>query len=261
MSLQSKFYDPLNQWANVYAGSSEFENIFGPGGFGLPLGQELFHFIGDQFGPRTQVPPVAIPLAPPTPIGEDTIGDSWDEPVPEGFYWCTIRGERRLCQISPEEGWDSVSPPVLDELGPPGSYGVVPEEYRVERRPIEVGKAEETVIDPTDETPVDDEGDEEMPIDWGDLIGDIAGDWLNPSPVYNPPGYGGPVVTPLPGPRVVNPPGFTTGGSMAVYNRCKPRRRRRRLLTEGDFNDLMRIATLPNNTNVRTALAKAVGRR
>lgn len=39
------------------------------------------------------------------------------------------------------------------------------------------------------------------------------------------------------------------------------RRRRRRLLTESDFNDLMRIATLPNNANVRTALAKSIGRR
>lgn len=42
---------------------------------------------------------------------------------------------------------------------------------------------------------------------------------------------------------------------------CRKRRRRRRLLTEGDFNDLMRIATLPNKQNVTVALAKAVGRR
>lgn len=41
---------------------------------------------------------------------------------------------------------------------------------------------------------------------------------------------------------------------------CK-RRRRRRLLTESDFNDLMRIATLPNKQNVTVALAKAIGRR
>ena len=50
-------------------------------------------------------------------------------------------------------------------------------------------------------------------------------------------------------------PGYDTEG------RCRRRRRRRALLTEGDFNSLMRIATLPNNANVRTALAKAVGRR
>jgi len=38
------------------------------------------------------------------------------------------------------------------------------------------------------------------------------------------------------------------------------RRRRRRLLTDGDFNDLMRISTLPNKDIVKIALAKAVGR-
>jgi len=42
---------------------------------------------------------------------------------------------------------------------------------------------------------------------------------------------------------------------------CHRRRRRRRLLTESDFNDLMRIATLPNKQNVAVALAKAIGRR
>lgn len=42
---------------------------------------------------------------------------------------------------------------------------------------------------------------------------------------------------------------------------CRRRRRRRRLLTESDFNDLMRISTLPNKENVRITLAKAIGRR
>ena len=40
----------------------------------------------------------------------------------------------------------------------------------------------------------------------------------------------------------------------------KRRRRRKRLLTESDFNDLMRISTLPNKENVKVALAKAIGR-
>ncbi len=52
------------------------------------------------------------------------------------------------------------------------------------------------------------------------------------------------------------------GGDNGIPVRFKKcRRRRRRLLTEGDFNDLMRIATLPNKQNVAVALAKAVGRR
>jgi len=66
--------------------------------------------------------------------------------------------------------------------------------------------------------------------------------------VGGPPGYGGMVNAPV----QINP---RTGRPV-----CK-RRRRRRLLTESDFNDLMRIATLPNKQNVTVALAKAVGRR
>lgn len=40
---------------------------------------------------------------------------------------------------------------------------------------------------------------------------------------------------------------------------CK-RRRRRKLLTESDFNVLLRVATLPNKENVRIVLGKAIGR-
>ncbi len=40
----------------------------------------------------------------------------------------------------------------------------------------------------------------------------------------------------------------------------RTRRRRRKLLTEGDMGVLFQIATLPNNANVRTALARAVRR-
>ena len=59
-------------------------------------------------------------------------------------------------------------------------------------------------------------------------------------------------------PAVNVPSGYTVNRMGQVV--CK-RRRRRRLLTESDFNDLMRIATLPNKQNVTVALAKAVGRR
>lgn len=55
-------------------------------------------------------------------------------------------------------------------------------------------------------------------------------------------------------------PGFELDPRTGQVRR-KCRRRRRRLLTESDFNDLMRIATLPNKQNVAVALAKAVGRR
>lgn len=72
--------------------------------------------------------------------------------------------------------------------------------------------------------------------------------------VQDPYGFAGPYVG-QPIPPLIRRPGVD------AYGRPCKRRRRRRLLTESDFNDLMRIATLPNKQNVTVALAKAVGRR
>lgn len=96
-----------------------------------------------------------------------------------------------------------------------------------------------------------------MAIDWGDVIsvvGDFAGGMRSdgydtPFVMDSSPSY----VAPQPNYAAVTAP-------RPAHLRCK-RRRRRRLLTESDFNDLMRIATLPNKQNVAVALAKAVGRR
>ncbi len=94
-----------------------------------------------------------------------------------------------------------------------------------------------------------------MAVDWGDVIGGAIGA-IGAGMQDEQPGnqfYGGyiPPMTPIAG----------AGGTVvAGGHKCK-RRRRRRLLTESDFNDLMRIGTLPNKDTVKVALAKAVGRR
>lgn len=103
-------------------------------------------------------------------------------------------------------------------------------------------------------------------IDWGKVAGTIVGGYLDPfgagqattdffgmaAPAGAIPG---PVSRAGPAGRVpavrIDP---RTGKVI-----CR-RRRRRRLLTDGDFNDLMRISTLPNKDIVKIALAKAVGR-
>lgn len=90
-----------------------------------------------------------------------------------------------------------------------------------------------------------------MAIDWGGTIIDLGGQIIDAF-------VGDPAAVPGSVPFVA--PGVQTYASSTTV-KCKPRRRRRRLLTEGDFNDLMRIATLPNKQNVTVALAKAVGRR
>lgn len=90
-------------------------------------------------------------------------------------------------------------------------------------------------------------------MDWGSVLGTLVGgvvqdranQYAQPSGfVYGQPTYTGPAAQ-------IDP---VTG-----LVKCK-RRRRRRLLTESDFNDLMRISTLPNKEGVRIALAKAIGR-
>ncbi len=46
----------------------------------------------------------------------------------------------------------------------------------------------------------------------------------------------------------------TTTGKYTPYRR----RRRRKMLTESDMNQLVQVGTLPNNANVRVALAKRI---
>ncbi len=103
-------------------------------------------------------------------------------------------------------------------------------------------------------------------IDWGKVAGAVVGGYLDP--------FGaGRATTDFFGmaqtPRAVATPGVTGLPSLGQQVRLDPatgrlvkckRRRRRRLLTDSDFNDLMRISTLPNKDIVKIALAKAVGR-
>jgi len=98
-------------------------------------------------------------------------------------------------------------------------------------------------------------------IDWANAAGQFMGGLLDPfgigSATENMFGFAAPpagVPSSTAAPQVVVNP--VTG----QVTRKPCRRRRRRLLTDGDFNDLMRISTLPNKDIVKIALAKAVGR-
>lgn len=104
----------------------------------------------------------------------------------------------------------------------------------------------------------------EAVIDWGKVAGGIVGGYLDP--------FGAGTATrdffgmaqpmgAIPGPvSRAGPAGqVKIDPQTGKLVKCR-RRRRRRLLTDGDFNDLMRISTLPNKDIVKIALAKAVGR-
>ncbi len=106
-----------------------------------------------------------------------------------------------------------------------------------------------------------------VPIDWGRVIGGAVGGLFDPFGAGQattnylagfaapPTGVPGAVAAPAPAAAAAMRFDSRTGRLVS----CK-RRRRRRLLTDGDFNDLMRISTLPNKDIVKIALAKAVGR-
>ncbi len=103
-------------------------------------------------------------------------------------------------------------------------------------------------------------------IDWGKVAGTIVGGYLDPfgagqatTDFFGMAAPGGVIPGPVsragPAGRVPAVKIDPRTGKIV----CR-RRRRRRLLTDGDFNDLMRISTLPNKDIVKIALAKAVGR-
>jgi len=137
--------------------------------------------------------------------------------------------------------------------------------------PYETGTTQEETappifipVDAAEEIPGDppEQNEEEPMSTFWDIASGVV-DVIQGQPVGNagPLGFAPPVAQAGVGPRT------PTGGTQnlrwdARSGRwvCK-RRRRRRLLTESDFNDLMRIATLPNKQNVTVALAKAIGRR
>ena len=174
----------------------------------------------------------ALPTYPATPLPAVSYQDE-PEPDPESIY-------ANLPPLNPE--WQDV-----DVFGTPD----VEEEQPPVFIPVDAGIGEP---DPWEPEITEDEKEPEPMASFWDFVNPI----IDVAQGQQPGGQnfvGGPYAGP---PGMVNAPvqiNPRTGRPI-----CK-RRRRRRLLTESDFNDLMRIATLPNKQNVTVALAKAVGRR
>jgi hypothetical protein len=71
----------------------------------------------------------------------------------------------------------------------------------------------------------------------------------------------------IPGGELVGDPGMAAGRHYLRWDKKlqawvphKHRRRRRRLLTDTDYDDLLRIGTLPTKDTVKIALSKAIRR-
>ncbi len=124
------------------------------------------------------------------------------------------------------------------------------------------------------------EGDT-MAVDWGEfaeaqvqgLIRGFTG--VGGPPVYSVPvGFAGPSPGAVPAPITTPPGAGGGGGGLCPTDSCGPRyltydcktgtfthrrrRRRGKLLTNEQFNDVLKIGTLPNKEAVRIALAKAI---
>lgn len=184
---------------------------------------------------------------------------------PDGYIVCILRSSLEYGNY--QRAYGEEVPQSAPDFIPPAA-------------PVVVEQIPPTVVPSPPSEPVP-ANEDDVAIDWGTVIGGVS-DIYNAytdaqSQVFNYVAGTGTQLTPAP-PMYST---VTTGGSCGCNSnpcvcgtingrpalvdprtgkRCY-RRRRRVMLTEGDFNTLLRIATLPNNANVRTALAKAIGRR
>lgn len=184
--------------------------------------------------------------------------------LPDGWSVCTVPGI--WAQSYRNKGYPEI-PASAPEFVPPSS-------------PESTGSYRDVVVpsDAKEEIP----GDEAtVAIDWGALANTAIEAAFRPAfqgGVASGPSYQG---LAAPAPAVATPAAMDGGGCGCNKSPCvcgvdscgrpaliDPRtgkrcykRRRRRLLTDRDFDDLMRISTLPNSKNVTTVLAKAIGRR
>ncbi len=183
----------------------------------------------------------------------------------EGYLHCVLR-DSIWAQSYRSRGFPEVSTDAPDFLPPPAP---------------EVPRQEPVVVVPSDPQTGVSEDEATVAVDWGTIFSGAVDIWQGqqvggaPS-VYTAPAQFAGTSLPPSAATTMNGGGCGCGKSPCVCGvdsrgnaalidprtgkRCY-KRRRRVMLTEGDFNTLLRIATLPNNANVRTALAKAIGRR
>lgn len=173
--------------------------------------------------------PVRESAGRPTPPGDDG-----PAPDPESIYASESRAPTDWEQVARDV---AILNPEFEEDTPPAFI------------PVDAGAGQPDIYEPTTEA-------ESMTTSFWDIASGVV-DVIQGQPVGNPYGFAGPM-TPAPGTGPATQYRRTASGQLVP---CGRRRRRRRLLTESDFNDLMRISTLPNKENVRISLAKAIGRR
>jgi len=253
-------------------------NGLDPGAGGWENMYELGNFLNDFFFPNTDWSRVGINIGATTPPSLGTI-----QPTNLGFVGPIAAGIGL-----PELGF----PPADDTEGatdPDDSLDAVVDEDFPQTIFTPGGAPAREPMSDADWERVYDEyvilnPEPQMAVDWGDFFGDIAqgaitgwlapeqagitgtglvggsagGAYAGPAPVAGPAGQaamsgGGCCPTGAGGGPKYGRICLATGAVTPIR-----RKRRKALLTNGDFNDLMRIASLPNKETVRVALASAL---
>jgi len=143
-------------------------------------------------------------------------------------------------------------PPVL---APTGTYRIPTPVGPIERIPVPPLPSRDTDWDEVYDQYVELNKDPPVAIDWGDIAGQVVGGLVGGA--FDPFGFGGAAQQFVSGPPAAPPRTVTVDTITGKVTPCR-RRRRRKMLTEGDFNTLLRISTLPNTKLVQLALAKAI---
>ncbi len=246
MSLQGTYRDPFNTFS-IYPGTSEFDNFFLEGGFGgfiggaLPKITPLFQF---PMGKRSRPPIVpSSPVVSPVVISE----------IPS-----TVRpGSSPRGQISKEDDvWPEWSLEPILETRP----GRIPDPYPGTEAAAESTVAERAIIPTTSPLPVDEENDMAA-WDWGAAASGVI-DILQGQSVGGNGRGGSGYVDPIEfwgqgGSATIPPRNVTVNTATGKVTPCR-RRRQKKILTNANFDMLLRIGTLPRNENIRIALAKAL---
>lgn len=204
-----------------------------------------------NFAAYSQLPAVRVlPTIPPADVSDTSVAG--DEALPPVVVDPEVGTQTTVYEGKP------VPDGIYETNRAPTDWGRVYDEYVVLNAP-QAPQGKPQVQVPVPEV--------NMPVDWGSVgrtvLGEVVGGYLDP--------FGAGRATTdffgMAAPTTVTgiPSLGQQGGTVTKIDprTGKPvcrRRRRRRLLTDSDFNDLMRISTLPNKDIVKIALAKAVGR-
>ncbi len=190
--------------------------------------------------------------------GEGWIGDLYDWfPAPQ---WMQVYDRRSTPQIPVGLPPGGGTQPLLPDQPPAALPAVVPRYRPTFNIPVLPPAILNGVPDvPSGSVGGEDRTQEETMAlqDWISGAVDIANVWGGYTSAQVAQQFGGVMNAPAPAP-VTLPSGQILNGPMSYAGGCKRRKRQRNILTQANIGIMWQISSLPNNANVRIALARAI---